>query len=118
MGRIFVNPKRYQEEIDYYDRILEKYKQMLFHEGNSVETRQFVYQELISLMDEINTETASQKERMSHIAQNIMILLLSLFEKRDMTTDYKDFADLDESEKSILRKELIPIFQSTLTPDM
>ncbi len=101
-------PLRFEREVDYYDLVLEKYEKL--EEGDISEERiKITSHELLSIMEELKvSESVSQeeKEMMEHITQNIIILLLSLFEEKDETIRYKDYSELDSQEKTLLKQTL------------
>jgi len=53
-------------------------------------------------MNDLDVNDPDFRIRMSQIAQNTIVLLLSLFTKNDETVDYKDFGELDSDEKATL----------------
>jgi hypothetical protein len=108
-----MNPKRFGQEIDYYDRIIDKYQEHLdgkLVNGNMI---QFSAQEMIVLMEELkdcrDDTSCDENEMMELIAKNTLVLLLSLFEKKDETTDFKTYSELTENEKQLLKTNISPM---------
>ncbi len=105
-----MNPRRFQEEADYYELILQKYQQ-LRNNSTPDDRTQYTAEEIVKLMSELGKEKkheGAQKDMqlMENITKNTLILLLSLFQEKDQTTKYKNYSELSESEKTILKKRL------------
>ena len=106
-----MNPLRYDNEVDYYEILLSKYQQ-IEQGGLTIEQMRFEAQEMIQLMHELKTHDTTDtfdKEVMENIVKNMLILLLSLFENKDQTVNYKEYSELSIQEKQILKKQLLPI---------
>jgi hypothetical protein len=92
-------------EEEYYERILQKYKERLDGENNN-EVRQYMALELTSLMRQMESSSTLDKDAIDSIGTNIMILLLSLFEDKDSSTNYTNFQNLSEKEQTKVKKVL------------
>ncbi len=101
-----MHPNRHPHEEEYYTIIIDRYQQLL-KTHDDPEIQQFVANELTDLMHELEREN-EDRPLMKQIAQNIMILLLSLFEKKDSSSEYQNYSELTECQRNIIRRQLAP----------
>ena len=102
-------PIRYLHEVEYYDNVLAKYKEMLQQHADDQNTHMVVLHELVNLMDELNQENPNRRQLINRITQKIIILLLSLFEMKDTCTDYENYCNLNDMQKQEIKRQLAPL---------
>ncbi len=106
-----MNPLKFPDEVDYYERILMKYMEKM-EAGNPVSFEIFASREIVSILSELKEEAdASEKIKIGDIAKNTIILILSLFGKGHSGI-YDNFRDLEDTDQTKIRNELLPIICS------
>ena len=103
-----MNPLKFPDEVDYYERILGKYIEKT-EAGNPISFEIFASREIVSVLSELKDEAdMAEKKKIGDIAKNTIILILSLFGKGH-TGIYDNFLDLKDSDQTKIRNELLPI---------
>ena len=103
-----MNPLKFPDEVDYYERILTKYMEQI--ETDDIKNFDtFASREIATILHEFKQENnIVDQEKIGDIAKNTIILILSLFGKGH-TGIYQNFDELEESDKGKIRDELLPI---------
>jgi len=98
-------------EENYYDRILQKISTSLPIETKDKEIQEYVADELISLMNDLISESSETGSDDTPTIANIIVLMLSIFENKDSSIEYKAFADLNAKEQARIRELLKPTIE-------
>lgn len=101
------------QEEERYLKIIEKYQQLLQNQ-NDPEIQFFVANELLRLMHELET-AKEQSSLLKQIIQNIMILLMSLFQKKDISIEYQNFSELTDCQRKIIQRQLKPVLFNNIS---
>ena len=94
-----------RNEFDYYSRIMDQFCKKDRLERN---LDIFVSQEIIHILKLPVTKTPQEKQVMSNIVKNSIILLLALY-KRDNSEGFRNFNEFDEPQQKIIQKELLTL---------
>ncbi len=99
-----MNPLRFQDEAEYYDRIIRNYKEIKAGNNNrSFET--FAYREIILILKELK-ELEKENDEINQIFNNSLILILALL-NNGSSENYFCFSELDNIHKQKIKEVVI-----------
>lgn len=101
-----MNPTKFQDEIDYYVTLLEKYEENI--EKGSMDLDTFICREIIEIMRELKVEKINIP-LMEDITKNSLLILLSFYHEQRKQEYFQHFKDLDEKDKQTVRNRFIPL---------
>ena len=94
-------------EVDYYDNILEFYKQNEhLNVENSVQVQKWADLSYIQLMKDIRKKKDLKDAPIKDVVKNSIILILSLFDEKCQQSDESGSEELSEEEKRMLLKAI------------
>ena len=98
-------------EENYYDRILQKISTCLPMTTDDKGIQEYFADELISLMNDLISESSESSSGNTPTIANIIVLMLSFFENKDSSVEYKSFGDLNAKDQARIRELLKPTIE-------
>ena len=97
-----------KNEYEYYAQILDRFRKL---DNPEASLDVFVSREIIKVLRELKypiVDSANEKEKMSNIVKNSIILLLALY-KQDQADSFRNFKDFEEPQQEMIQKELLTL---------